>query len=83
LWPRKGLLAPGADADIILVDPTTPRTLHNADVLSKAGWTPFGGRSLTGRVVQTYLRGHLVAEEGKPADVRSGRFIAGVGHRGP
>lgn len=81
LWPRKGRLAPGADADIILIDPTATRTLRNADVLSKAGWTPFDGRTLTGRVVQTYLRGRLVAEEGKPVDDRSGRFINGAGHR--
>lgn len=81
LWPRKGRLAPGADADIILVDPTVSRTLSNDDVLSKAGWTPFDGRTLTGRVVQTYLRGRLVAEEGKPLDDRSGRFVEGAGHR--
>lgn len=81
LWPRKGRLAPGADADIILVDPTATRTLRNADVLSKAGWTPFDGRTVTGRVVQTYLRGRLIAEEGTPVDDRSGHFINGAGHR--
>jgi dihydroorotase (multifunctional complex type) len=81
LWPRKGALAPGADADILLVDPNATRTMRNADVLSKAGWTPFDGRALTGRVVQTYLRGRLVAEEGKPVDDRSGQFVGGAGHR--
>lgn len=80
LWPRKGRLAPGADADIVLVDPAAKRTMSNADVLSKAGWSPFDGRTLTGRVVRTYLRGRLVAEEGKPTDDRSGQFLAGAGH---
>jgi dihydroorotase (multifunctional complex type) len=82
LWPRKGRLAPGADADVILVDPVATRTLHNADVLSKAGWTPFDGRTMTGRVLCTYLRGELVAEDGRPRDERLGRFLPGAGHCG-
>ena len=79
LWPRKGHLGVGADADILLVDPTVKRVLRNADVLSKAGWTPFDGRSVTGQVVQTYLRGRLVAENGRCADERTGRFLPGAG----
>ena len=49
LWPRKGSLLPGADADLVLVDPSARRTLSNATVLSKAGWTPFDGREVTGK----------------------------------
>ena len=81
LWPRKGRLAPGADADVVLVDPAARRTLSNDTILSKAGWTPFDGREVTGQVVRTYLRGRLVAEEGKPADDRTGAFLPGAGHR--
>lgn len=81
LWPRKGRLAPGADADVIVVDPAATRTMRNADVLSKAGWTPFDGRKMTGAVMQTYLGGQLVAEEGRPLDERTGRFVPGSGHR--
>jgi dihydroorotase (multifunctional complex type) len=79
LWPRKGRVAVGVDGDVILVDPKATRVLHNADVISKAGWTPFDGRSVTGMVVQTYLRGELVGENGKPVGARSGRFCAGPG----
>lgn len=82
LWPRKGRLAPGADADVVLVDPHARRTLSHESVLSKAGWTPFDGREVTGQVVRTYLRGRLVAEEGKPTDARTGSFLPGAGHRG-
>lgn len=81
MWPRKGRLGAGADADIVVVDPAAPRTLRDGDVLSKAGWTPFDGRTLTGRVVQTYLRGHLIAEEGRPTDQRYGQFVPGGGYR--
>jgi dihydroorotase (multifunctional complex type) len=79
LWPRKGRLAPGADADIVLVNPTGERTLRNEDVLSKAGWTPFHGRRVRGQVARTYLRGMLVAEEGKPLGERAGEFVPGRG----
>lgn len=79
LWPRKGRIAPGSDADLVLVDPGGRRTLTNGEVLSKAGWTPFDGRTVRGRVVQTYLRGTLVAEEGRPSRERAGRFLAGAG----
>ena len=82
LWPRKGRLAPGTDADVVLVDPHARRTLSHESVLSKAGWTPFDGREVTGQVVRTYLRGRLVAEEGKPTDARTGSFLPGAGHRG-
>lgn len=81
LWPRKGRLAPGADADIVLVDPAAERTLRNEDVLSKAGWTPFHGRRVRGRVVRTYLRGVPIAEEGTPAGLRGGAFVAAPGAR--
>ena len=79
LWPRKGRLAAGADADITLVDPRATRVLRNEDVISKAGWTPFDGRLVTGRVVRTYLRGQLISENGQPADKRNGVFCAGPG----
>ena len=79
LWPRKGRLAVGSDADIAVVDPTARRTLRNGDVLSKAGWTPFDGRPVTGQVVRTYLRGELIAESGKPTDSRTGQFRSGPG----
>jgi dihydroorotase (multifunctional complex type) len=81
LWPRKGSLLPGADADIVLVDPTAERTLQDGDVLSKAGWTPYAGRRVQGQAVRTYLRGDLIAQDRIPVDARSGRFTPGAGAR--
>jgi dihydroorotase (multifunctional complex type) len=83
LWPRKGRVAVGADADIALVEPGAWWELRDESVLSKAGWTPYHGRRVTGQVVRTYLRGTLVADRGKPLDERTGRFLPGPGHPGP
>jgi allantoinase len=80
LAPRKGSLEPGADADLVLVDPAAEWTAADDDIVSKAGWTPYAGRTLVGRAVQTYLRGALIAEEGRVvAEPGRGRFLAGPG----
>jgi dihydroorotase-like cyclic amidohydrolase len=80
LTPRKGRLEPGADADLVLVDLRGERTLEDASVVSKAGWTPYAGWRLKGRIVKTFSRGQLVGQEGKPAtNPGAGQFLAGPG----
>ncbi len=79
LAPRKGAIAPGADADLCLVDPEATWTVTNDDIVSKAGWSPYAGRSFRGRMVATWLRGVEVARDGVAADIRHGRFIPGAG----
>ena len=81
LFPRKGQLAAGADADLVLVDMTRRWTVADSDVISKAGWSPYSGRTLVGGAVATYLRGRLIAADGEPADDRSGHFLLGPGAR--
>lgn len=71
LYPRKGAIRAGADADIVLVDPEQRRTITDADVLSKCGWTPYAGRQVTGVPVYTLLRGEVIYGDGKLA-VREG-----------
>jgi dihydroorotase (multifunctional complex type) len=73
---RKGALAPGFDADIVLVDLQASRTLADEQIVSKAGWTPYAGRTLRGAVAMTFVRGELVAEHGRPvADHGRGREV--------
>lgn len=76
LWPAKGRLEMGADADIVLVDPRLAWTVHADDIVSKAGWSPFEGRTMVGRAVRTYTRGRLGMEGGKVvAEPGTGRFV--------
>ena len=80
LWPAKGRLEPGADADLVLVDPEERWTVRDEDILSRAGWSPFSGRTLVGRAVRTHLHGTTVAVGGEVvAEPGGGRFLAGAG----
>jgi len=71
LYPRKGAIRIGADADVVLVDPRKRRTITDADVLSKCGWTPYAGREVRGLPVYTLLRGEVIYDDGALA-VREG-----------
>ena len=79
LAPRKGRLEPGADADLVLIDPDSTFMLSNTNVISKAGWSPYAGRTFRGRVIATYLRGTEIARDGAPHEGRTGVFLPGAG----
>ena len=71
LYPKKGSLKVGADADIVLVDPKKKHTITDAEVLSKCGWTPYDGREVQGVPQYTFLRGTAIYDDGTVA-VREG-----------
>ncbi len=76
LWPRKGALLPGSDADIVLLDPGYEGILSADTLHSGAGYSPYEGLPVKGRVVTTIRRGEVLVHEGTFLGKEgSGRFI--------
>jgi len=63
--PNKGVIAPGYDADLVLVDLDTYHPVLRQELLTKCGWSPFEGWTLTGWPVLTIVGGQVVYERGK------------------
>ncbi len=61
---RKGALAIGCDADILVLDPRSASTVTDAEQQSKAGATPFAGLTVPFRLDRVFLRGKMVAADG-------------------
>jgi allantoinase len=64
LYPRKGVLDPGSDADIALVDLERRWTLQPSDLRTRWPVSPFVGREFRGQVMATLVRGAVVWREG-------------------
>ncbi|WP_408957997.1 allantoinase AllB [Natrinema sp. 74] len=65
MYPEKGSLQVGTDADFTIVDPDLEWTADSADLHSKNCVTPFDGESFRGKAVATVVRGEVVAEDGE------------------
>lgn len=79
IFPKKGALLPGSDADLVLVDLDREMTLTDDGLYTKVGWTPYLGWKVKGYVALTMLRGTVIARDreivGQPG---YGEYIAGV-----
>jgi dihydropyrimidinase len=65
LYPRKGTIAVGSDADIVIWDPNLKRTIRDEDQLANAKFSIFSGWEVTGWPVVTVRRGEVVYQDGK------------------
>jgi len=65
MYPRKGIIAPGSDADMVILDPDREKTLSVKDSLIEVDWCPFEGVKVRGVPILTMLRGKVIAEEGQ------------------
>jgi dihydropyrimidinase len=65
LYPRKGSIAVGSDADLVLFDPARTSTIDERHLHSRAGYDPFHGLQVQGRPVLTISRGEVIAREGE------------------
>ena len=75
MFPRKGVIAPGADADIVVYDPRADHILRAEDMVSRAGYTPYEGFVTRGSIAQVWLRGRLMVEDGQVVGDRMGQYI--------
>jgi allantoinase len=76
LYPRKGAIQPGSDADLVLYDPQASWTIRAAEFFELSKWTPFEGRTGRGGVVRTLVRGRTVYEGGRIlVEPGFGRFV--------
>src|SRR5207244_2116128 len=76
LYPRKGTIAVGSDADIAIWDPQRQVTVRSADIHDNVGYTPYEGMRLTGWPVTVISRGRIVVDDGKlQAQRGSGAFL--------
>ena len=77
LYPRKGTLAPGADADVVIFDPQKRVTLSRAILHEKVDYTPYEGIDLFGYPVLTISRGVVVMCDGRYVGPQGhGRYLA-------
>jgi dihydropyrimidinase len=62
LFPKKGTIAVGSDADVVLFDPAASQTIHAHHLHGNCDYTLLEGRTLRGRVEKVFLRGQLIVD---------------------
>lgn len=75
VYPRKGHIAPGADADIVVYDSAVDGLITAADQVANVDYAPYEGVRTAGHIAQVWLRGELSVEEGKLLSEPKGKYI--------
>jgi dihydropyrimidinase len=76
LYPRKGTIAPGSDADLVVVDLALEKTVRAEDLKGMSDFLPFEGKTLRGWPVATIKAGRIAARDSAIVDAPRGRYIA-------
>ena len=74
-YPRKGVLAVGSDADIVIIDPNAKGLLTAADQAANVDYHPYEGLETSGTIDQVYLRGQLAVDHGEILTGPTGIYI--------
>ena len=74
-FPRKGILAAGSDADIVVIDPTKTGLITASDQIANVDYTPFEGFRTQGVIEQVYLRGQPAVDHGEVQTGKIGQFL--------
>ncbi|MBV8510802.1 MAG: amidohydrolase family protein [Xanthobacteraceae bacterium] len=75
LYPRKGTLRSGADADIVILNPSQPTLISDSDQHSKADYTTLAGRKISARIERVLLRGQTIFADGGFPSAPTGGFV--------
>ena len=65
IYPRKGAIRPGSDADLLIYDPNVTKTITATEHIGNSGYTPYEGWTQIGSPWMTLLRGKVVLNQGK------------------
>lgn len=76
IYPQKGALSPGSDADLVIVDPSREWVLGAESLKSRSEFSIYEGKKVKGRAVKTFVRGRLIADNGQMvADKPGGEYV--------
>lgn len=73
-WPQKGVIAPGSDGDIVVIDPEAEGVIRAREQVQNVDYTPYEGVRTKGRIERVYLRGVLAVERGRVLETE-GKFV--------
>ena len=72
---NKGYIKSGFDADLAIVDLSADFAVTEDWLKSKCGWSPYEGRTLTGKPVHTIVNGRVVVKDSEPTRAFEGRMV--------
>lgn len=76
MYPEKGVIAPGSDADIVILNPAAEDVITASDQIANVDYAPFEGRKVNGRIETVFLRGQKVVEQHQVKKELQGKYIA-------
>lgn len=75
MYPQKGTLSPGSDADIVVWNPETEWTISKEHQQTNIDYCPMEGTRIKGRAEKVFLRGRLAAADGEIIEEKTGQYV--------